>query len=488
MRRGQQRPRLVVERGARSGVGSGNTTRRPTAATRYSRAWPSTCSGSIMRARCSFAQRLAVGQRQVGRPEHDEVGVERHRLALAEGELAGGRAAVVREPAGQAAGRGVGPARSSPMRSSSSTTSPRPLAGPLDHGVDRLGQRGALLAVGRAAGQQGQEPEGDRDPLVAAEAAQRVEAAPRRPASRRTTWTRPGTDRGERDVLAAGGAVDGDHLAAPGQGVPAQALEEERLARPQAPDRRQRRAGVRPRAVGGVEQHRGGGAAVERDAEQQAGGVADLGPAERAAGRQVAGQHELGVVAAHRRRRRCPAAWSAAGRAGRRWAGPSPYSWGSNMAGSAPAWSSSSARSVAAIDSRIGGLQLGLGRVGGQLGPLVVDGLDGLGQLGRRAGDLAVVLVDLAHQVAVLAPHLGLGLGVGDRPDPHAPVDGEADVVGVVEPLAAAAGEAEVVGHVGQRQHGLVARCRRAVDPDVAAVAGPVLVVAGSRPPSRRRR
>ena len=57
--------------------------------------------------------------------------------------------------------------------------------------------------------------------------------------------------------------------------------------------------------------------------EQQAGRVADVGAAERAAGRQVAGQHELRVVAAHRRRRgarqhRPQQGRLAAGRAGQR--------------------------------------------------------------------------------------------------------------------------------------------------------------------------
>ena len=70
-------------------------------------------------------------------------------------------------------------------------------------------------------------------------------------------------------------------------------------------------------------------------------------------------------------------------------------------------------------------MQLGFGWVGGEFGALRVDSGDRLGQRRRRAGGLAVVLVDLPDELAVLASDLGLGVGVGNRTDTDGPVDGE---------------------------------------------------------------
>jgi hypothetical protein len=420
-------------------------------------------------------QRLAVGQRQVGRPEHDEVGIERHRVALAEGQGPGGRAPVVAQPAGQSPGRGVGVAAVGAHALQLVDHVAQPGVQPGGHGVDRVRQRRPLLGVGRAAGQERQEAECDRRPLVAGEAAHRVEpdVGPRLD-PHHLHLARQGL--GEAHVLPALGAVDRDHLPAPGHGVPAQALEEERLARPQPAHGGQRRARVGLGPEGGVEQHRRGVAAVERHAEQQAARIADVRAAERAAGRQVAGQHELGVVTAHGGRRgaghhRPQQRRLTAGRPGQ------PVFVGLEHAGERPGPVLQLGQGGGGQREQDRGLQLGLRRVRAQLGPLLVDCLDRLGQLGRGAGQLAVVLVDLAHQVAVLAPNLGLGIGILDRLRADAPVHREAGVVGVVQPLAATAGEPEVVGHVGQRQHGLVGRPARGVDADVTAVAGPVVVL-----------
>ena len=102
-------------------------------------------------------QRLAVGQRQVGRPEDDEVGVERHRPPGAERELTGRRPAVVAQLAGQAPGGGVRVAGvgAHPLELVQHVAQAR--AGRAGDVVDGLGQGGALLALGRAARQQRQE-------------------------------------------------------------------------------------------------------------------------------------------------------------------------------------------------------------------------------------------------------------------------------------------------------------------------------------------
>ena len=148
------------------------------------------------------------------------------------------------------------------------------------------------------------------------------------------------------------------------------------LPDPSRPDRGDRRAGVGPRAVGGVEQHGGAGAAVERDAEQQARGVADLRAAERAAGRHVPGQHELRVVAADRRRGRARQHRAQQRRPGRRWGGPG-RTPGARTAARAAGPVLQVGQVLGGDREQDGRLQLGLGGVGAQLGALVADGVDG---------------------------------------------------------------------------------------------------------------
>jgi hypothetical protein len=122
-------------------------------------------------------------------------------------------------------------------------------------------------------------------------------------------------------------------------------------------------------------------------------------------------------------------------------------------------------------------LQLGVGRVGGQRGPLVVDRVHGGGQRRRGTGRLGLELVDLAGQLALLARRGARGGGVGDGPDPAAPVDRERQLVGDVEPLGHAAGEREALRGVGHRRERLVRDAFVGGDAQVAAVEGAVLVV-----------
>src|SRR5206468_10681535 len=76
-------------------------------------------------------------------------------------------------------------------------------------------------------------------------------------------------------------------------------------------------------------------------------------------------------------------------------------------------------------------------------------------------------------ELAVLASDLGLGVGVGNRTDTDGPVDGDAEVVDVDQPLAPAAREGPGVGHVGHDERGLEGRAAWRSGAAVPAVAGP---------------
>lgn len=69
---------------------------------------------------------------------------------------------------------------------------------------------------------------------------------------------------------------------------------------------------------------------------------------------------------------------------------------------------------------------------------------------------------------------------VGDDRDPRAPVDRVAGEVQLPKPLTAAVGEEELPGHVRDGEQRLVARARAGVDTQVAAMRGPLRVVAGA--------